>query len=125
MDIGHKETIAIFHGPSAPQIDHGAAVGMASPRQIRAIVAAVGIVSQIVSMIGDGVNIGKGIGVKMGPCLPKVAPAGNDVKGVGDDASLDKGLAIIVEIKAPRVAGALANDFEDVFCRMIAPDPGV
>ena len=42
-----------------------------------------------------------------------------------DDAGFDEGLAVLVEVEAPGVAGAVGEDLEDVPGRMIAPDAGV
>ena len=39
--------------------------------------------------------------------------------------AVDEGLAVVVEVEPPRVAGAVGEDFEHVPRRMIAPDAGV
>src|SRR3954469_1770400 len=54
--------------------------------------------------------------------LPLVAAALDDVIAVRNDAGFDEGLAAVIEIEAPRIAGAVGEDFENVTRRMIAPN---
>src|SRR5262249_35439770 len=57
--------------------------------------------------------------------LPLVATALADVEQVRNDAAGQEGIAVIVEVNAPRVAGAVGEDLEFLLDRMIAPDAGV
>ena len=57
--------------------------------------------------------------------LALVAPALNHVEEVRDDAGLNEGVAVFVEVEAPRVARALGEDLEAFLHRLVAPHAGV
>src|SRR5579884_257290 len=73
-------------------------------------------------MIGDGWDIGVGVGVKVQACLSEIAATLDDMEGVGYDTRLHECLAVRIEVQSPRIAGAVREYFEDVLGGMIAPD---
>ena len=97
---------------------------MAAAGRVAAVVAAVRRGTEIVKVVGDVVDVGVGVGVEMVAGLPQIAAALNDVEAVRDDTRLDKHLAVVVEVEAPRVAGAVGENFKDMLGRMITPDAG-
>ncbi len=76
-------------------------------------------------VIGDGADVGVGVRVEVAAGLPQVAGAGNHMEGVGDDAGLDDGLAVLVEIQTPWVGRAVRDHLEDMPRGMVPPDAGV
>src|SRR5262249_2555787 len=54
-----------------------------------------------------------------------VASAGDHVPEMANDAVGEEALAVFVEVEAPGIGGAVADDFEDLARRMIAPDAAV
>src|SRR5947208_364587 len=59
------------------------------------------------------------------PRLALVAAALDDVEAVRDDAGLDERLAVLVEVEAPWIAGAVGEHLELVLGRMVTPDARV
>ena len=122
VDVAHEKLIAIRVGPTAAEVDHQAAVGVAPAGAVGLVVAAVGIRAEVVEMIGDRLDVVVGVGVEMLTTLPMIPRPLNDVKRMRNHARLDEGLAAVVEVEAPRIAGALGEGLEDMPRRMIAPD---
>src|SRR5262249_38726363 len=104
---------------------HRAAVGVAASRGVGALVAAVRRRPDVMQVVGDGRDVGVGVEVKVVARLALVAGPLNNVEAVRDDARLAERLAAVVEVEAPRVAGAVGEYLEDVARRVVAPDAGV
>ena len=56
---------------------------------------------------------------------PLVVPAGDDVEEVVDHAVGDEHLAVLVEVEAERVGGAVGDRLEHLARRVVAPDAAV
>ena len=56
---------------------------------------------------------------------PLEVGAGDDVEEVRDHAVGDERLAVVVEVEAPGIGGAVGDDLEDLAGRVIAPDAAV
>ena len=61
-------------------------------------------------------------GLKCLPAWRLYRRALHDVEQVLDDARGREGVAVVVEVEAPRVARAFGEHLEDVPRRMVAPD---
>src|SRR5579884_3548060 len=61
----------------------------------------------------------------MRSCLSVIAAALDNVESMGNDAGLDEGLPVGVEVETPGIAGAVREHLENVLARMVAPDTGV
>ena len=105
---------AILLRPGAALVDHQAAVGVAAAGAVGAAVAAVRVRAVPVQVVGDGLDVVVGVRVEVRARLPLIAAALDDVEGVRNDAGLDEGLAVVVEVEAPRIARAVGEDLEDV-----------
>ena len=75
-----------------------------------------------VHVIGDGLDVVVDVGVEVRAGLALVSRARDHVVQMRDDAGGRESLAVVVEVEAPRVAGAFGEDLEDVPGRMVAPD---
>ena len=75
--------------------------------------------------VGDRLDVVVGVGIEVLPGLPLIPAALNHVIQVRNHAGGEEGLAVVVEIDAPGIAGAVGEDFEFVPRRVIAPDAGV
>ena len=125
VQVTHEEFAVVLLGPGAALVAHQAAVGVAAAGRVAAVVAGVGRGPDVVSVQGDRLDVGVGVRVEVAAGLPVVAAARDDVPHVRDDARLDEEVAVGVVVEAPRVAGAVGDDLEDVPRRVIAPDAGV
>src|SRR4051794_6130308 len=96
------------------------AAGVAGPA-----VAQVGHRADVMPMVGNRLNVGVGIRIEMLAGLPLVSGALNDVIQMRNDAGCAKRLAMLVEVNAPRIAGAFGEHFENLPRRVISPDAGV
>ena len=76
-------------------------------------------------MVGDGLDVVEDVAVEVLARLPVVARALDDVEQVRDHTGSGEGLAVVVEVDAPRVAGAPGEHLEPVCGRVVAPDPRV
>ena len=76
-------------------------------------------------MVGDRLDVVEGVRIEVLAGLPLVAGARNHVIQVRDDAGGRERVAVVVEVEAPRIAGALGEDLEGLPGRVIAPDRAV
>jgi len=125
MDVVHEDCVPILVGPRSALVDHRTGVRMPTARIARAAVASVRRSANIVPVVGNRLNIGVCVRIKMLARLPLISGALNHVIQVRDDAGRAKRLAMVIEINAPRIAGALGKNFEHVSCRMIAQRPAL
>ena len=63
-------------------------------------------------MIGDRLDVVVGVRIEVGAPLPLVAGALDDVEQMRNHAGRQKRLAVVVEVDAPGIAGAVAKDLE-------------
>ena len=87
---------------------------MAASGGIRAAVAAVRVGTQVMPVVGDGLDVVVGIGIEMLARLPLVPAPLDHVVKMRDDAGGDDHLAAGVEVDPPGVAGAVGEDLENV-----------
>ncbi len=66
-----------------------------------------------------------GIWIEVIASLSFVASTLNDVIQVRYHAGGQERLAMVIEVDAPRIAGAMGKHFEHMLCWVIAPDTGV
>ncbi len=125
MNVTHKHLTPVFLGPRTALINHGAAMGMPTAGRVGTFVTAVRCGAKIMTVVGNGRDVGERIGVEMLARLPLIAPALNHVETMRNHARLAEGLAIFVEVESPWIARPLGKNFEDVLGGMVAPDPGV
>ncbi len=109
MNIVHEQFVPIFLWPFIAEIDHGTCVSMPTASRIGATVAAMRIGTHIVPVIGDGLDIVVGIGIKVLASLAFIAATLNHVIEMGYDTSGDKGLASIVEVDTPWIASSVGR----------------
>src|SRR4051812_21745893 len=112
----------IFGGPRAALIDHRAGMSMSAARVARAPITTMRRCADVMPMVGNRLNVGVCIRIEMLARLPLVSGALNDVKQMRNDAGRAKPLAMLVEVDAPRIAGAFGENLENVPCRVISPD---
>src|SRR5215831_18527987 len=111
MDVVHEKLAAVLLRPGVAQVDHGAGVGMAAAGGVGAsAVGLVPLVADPVAVTGDGLDVGVSVWLVVVPRLPLVATTLADVEQVRDDAAGQEGIAVIVEVDAPRVAGPVGED---------------
>ena len=126
MNVVHEELAAIFFGPIVALINHQAGVRMAAARGAGAAVAGVRpLIAGPMNMIGNGFDVVVNVRIEMRAGLALVTAALNHVEQMRNDAGFDDALAVLVEIDAPRIAGAFGKQFEHMLGRMITPDAGV
>src|SRR5262245_3172867 len=77
------------------------------------------------NVIGDRLDVVVDVGVEMRSGLAGEPAALNHVEQMGNNAGFDNALAILVKIDAPRIAGALGEDFEFMSHGMIPPNARV
>ena len=110
----------------AAQVDHRARVRMPAAGRRRAAVPGMrSLPADPVHMVGDGLDVVVDVRVEVLAGLALVSRALDDVIQVLDHAGGREGVAVVVEVEAPRIAGAFGEDFEHVLRRMEAPDPAV
>ena len=133
MHIVEIDTIAIFVRPVITEVDHAAAVRVASTGvQSRAccmrfmspprMVLDVADVMCVISNCGD---VFIGIGVEVLTTLSLVSCSLNHMPQVRNHTGCDEGLTPVIEVHTPRIAGAIHEGFKDVLLWMIAPNRGV
>ena len=127
VDVVHEDRVAVLRRPGvAAEVDHRAGVRVAAAGRRRSAVAGVRpLPSDPVHVIGDGLDVVVGVRVEVLARLPLVARALDDVVQVLDDARGRERMAVVVEVEAPRIAGAFGEHLEDVLRRMVAPDAAV
>src|SRR5262249_13679674 len=122
VDVVHEDRVAIFVRPNATQVDHRAAMGVATTCITRPAIAGVRRRADVVAMLRDRLNVGVGIGLEMLTRLALVASALDYVVQVRNHARCAKRLAMIVEVDAPGIARPLGEYFKLFPRRVIAPD---
>jgi hypothetical protein len=125
VDVVHEQRSAILRRPGIAEVDHRPGMGMAAPRRVRTTIAAVGRESEIMTMIGDGLDILIRVGIEVQAGLTLVAAPLRDVVEVRDHAGGDDHLATGIEVDAPRIARTMGEDLEDMSGRVVTPDPGI
>ncbi len=76
-------------------------------------------------VVGGGVDEVVGVAVIILAVHALVVRAGDGMPQMADDAVGEEGLAVLVEVEAPGVGGAVADDFKGLAGRVIAPDAAV
>ncbi len=78
-----------------------------------------------VRVIADGGDVVVDVGVHVRLALLVIGAALHDVEEMRDDTAGGKALAVVVEVKTPRIGKATSEHFEFLLGRMPAPDAGV
>src|SRR5680860_64377 len=127
VDIVHENGVVIFFWPCiAPQIYHSTGMGVAATGRRGPKITGMGAtVSQIMHVVGNGLDIIIGIGIEMLPPLSLIPRPLNDMVHMGNNANGDKGMSIVVKIYSPRVTGTFGKDLELMSGRMVAPYRGI
>ena len=125
VDIPHEKTIVIALGPRPTKVNHRSTMRMPAPGGIRFVIAAVGIGTQIVSVVGNGRNVGVGVRVEVRTSLALVTGARHNMECVWNHTRLNERFTPAVEIEAPRVGGSVRHHIKHVTGRVVAPDPGI
>ena len=120
-------------GPVVAQIDHASGVsvsaaGFRSAAGCFGFVAPPGMVANvanIVSMVGDRLDVVVRVFVKVTTALPMVSATLNHVPQMRNHTRCDKRLTFIIEINAPGITGSIGEGFEDVFRGVITPHRAV
>ncbi len=73
-------------------------------------------------MAGDRLDVVERVRVEVDSRLSLISRSLNDVVQVGNDAGRGEGVAAVVEVDAPRIAGPLGEDLERVPRGVIPPD---
>src|SRR4051812_41471269 len=84
VDVVHKDRVTILVRPGAAQIDHGAAMGVAAAGVVRAAVALMRRVADVMAVVGDRLNVGICVWIHMLAGLPLVSSTLNHVVEVRD-----------------------------------------
>ena len=121
-------TMALRTPPAScrAEITHRAACAWPPPAASASAVARVRtLVADPVHMVGNGLHVVEDVRIEVLAGLPFVAAARNEVIQVLDHAGGRERVAVVVEIQAPGIAGALGEDLENLAGRVIAPDRAV
>ena len=121
MDVVHEDLIAVLRRPITSEIDHRSRMRVPATYCIGFPVSSMGRCTDIVSMLGNGFDIVKGVRVKVISSLPFIAPTLNHMIQVWDYAGGNEGLSAIVKIDTPWVASSMSKDLEFMLYRMISP----
>ena len=127
MDVVHENAVAVLRRPVvSAQVNHGADVRMPTACGRGPAVPGVrALLAHPVHVIGDRLHVVVDVWIEMFAGLALVSRALDHVKEMLDHADGREGVAVVVEVEPPRVAGAFREDFEHVFRRVKTPDPGV
>src|SRR5579875_2980808 len=98
VDVAHEHFAVILFRPGAALVNHQTAMGMAAAVTVRGGNGGPRIGPLPMQVIGDGLDVGIGIGVEMRSCLSVIAAALNDVESMGNDTSLHECLAVLIEV---------------------------
>jgi hypothetical protein len=127
MDVVHEDAVAVLRRPVvSAQVKHRADVCMTTAGGRRSAIPGVrSLPADPVHVIGDRLHVVVDVRIEMFSGLALVLRALDHVKEMLDDADGRKGVAVIVEVEPPRIAGAFREHFEHVLRRVKTPDPGV
>src|ERR1041384_3471598 len=126
MDVAHEDGAAILLGEQVGEVDHGAGVGVtAAGVGIGLARAGFGPVfpasAGVVQVINDRTNLAVDVGVEVVAVHALVVSAGDDMEDMWHDRGSNEGIAQVVPVDAPGIAGAFADVFEDALGGMVAP----
>ncbi len=133
MDVVEEQLAAVLLRPVVAEVNHGSAVSVSAAGVVGSFwhvgfvtpPRVVLDVARVVQVVGDGLDVVVGVRVEVVPRLSLIAGSGDDVVQVRNDARRDEGVALLVEVHAPRVAGSVSEHFELVPLRMVSPDARV
>ena len=83
------------------------------------------VLSDVMAMQCNGFDVVVRVRVEMVAGLPLIAGPLHHVVQVRNDARRREGVAVIIEINAPGVAGSVGEDVELASHRMVSPDAGI
>ena len=122
VHVEGEELVAVFDGPLIGLVDHHADVRVAATEVVGLAIAgfAPRASAVVVVVIGDGVELLVDQRIRR-VGIDKVG-AVNEVPQVAGDGVDEKHLAVRIPVVAPRVCGAVSEDFDDFCFGMEAPD---
>ncbi len=128
VQVAGEERAPVAVGPVVGQVDHRADVRVAAAERLvdpvplaRVLPAPAGPVQ----VVGAGLHQLVEVRVEVVAVHPIEVGAGDHAEQVGDHAVGDERLAVVVEVQAPRIGGAVGDDLEDLAGRVIPPDAAV
>ena len=123
VDVEKERAAAVFGREVVAVVDGEAAVGVTAAEVFRLAVPGVGIVTGVVFVVGDGVEVVVNVGIEVpkGIALAQVITALDDVPEVGDHAGFAEPVAVFVVVEAPGIGGAVGENFEGFPDRVETP----
>src|SRR5436305_4141228 len=100
-------------------------MGVAAAGVVRAAVALVRRVADVVTVVGNCLDVGERVRVHVLAGLSLVAGTLNHVIEVRNYTRGAERLAVVVPIDAPRIACAFGKDFEGVSRGVVPPNAGI
>ena len=125
--VAHEDLAVVLLREIVALIDHRADVRVSAAEIVGDSVAAFIPFGLCVPMVMVGRHIHQLVAVRIEVLAvhPLIASSGDDVPQVSLHVVRHEPLAVFIVIQSPRIRRAVADDFDQMLCRMISPDAAV